>query len=162
MAKVEISPLLKTNHKQKEPPVGLGGWFTIIIIGLILTIVANVAMTPQLLPNLVYYPLYLIVFLSICLINEVMLSAVILFFIYKRNIIFRKLFVIQTCILIVCAFILLFISYLFNVSSGFSITGVLARILWTTYLFRSERVHNTFIGVKSINQTLTENEESLN
>ncbi len=157
MANVEVSPQLKPEHKHKEPPVGLGGWFTFIIIGLIVLIISGVVGLSQMLSYLVYYPVYFIIFLSICIINELFLSAVLLFFIYKRNIIFRKLYVIQTCILIASLLFIFILSFLFSISTDFSILGILARILWTVYLFRSERVHNTFIGFKTISHELADN-----
>lgn len=152
MNQVNISPLIKPNKLPKQSPVGLDGWFTLIIIGLFGTIIVNIITVITLLPldfstvNMFYFSI-----LIICVLNEVGLSSIILLFIFKRNIVFRILFLIQTCILGICFFL---------IPSGSSFIPILARILWTVYLYRSERVKNTFIGLKSINQIMGESEIS--
>ena len=147
---VKISPLIKPDKQPKQPPVGLSGWFSLIVIGLFGTILLDIVTVVPLLPiDLSIVNMFFFVVFLISLLNEVVLSAVILILIFKRSIIFRVLFLIQTCILGACILI---------IQDGSSLIQMLARILWTVYLFRSERVKNTFIGIKSINQVLAETE----
>jgi drug/metabolite transporter (DMT)-like permease len=153
MSKVNISPQIKPGKLPKYTPVGLGGWFTLVIIGLFGTILMDILSMFEVFPidisnvNIFYFVIYLI-----CIVNEVILSVVILALIFLRKIMFRNLYLIQTCVLGACFIVML---------EGSSLVALLARILWTVYLYRSERVKNTFFGIKSINQTLSETENSL-
>ncbi len=159
MNEIKLSPQLKPGKPPKQPPVGLGGWFALIMIGLILSIIADIGGTVKLFQSdLSYMNLFFLLFFIICITNELILSAVILFFIFKRNILFRLLFVIQTCVFAVCYFAYLFLCAFYNIPPDISFMTIFARILWTVYLFRSERVKNTFIGTKSIAQIVRETE----
>lgn len=157
MSKVNISPLLKS-QRQKMPPVGLGGWFAVIIIGLVGTVLFNVIGIFDVIPMIdwPHVQLFRVMLWLICLLNDIVLSLVILWFIHKRNIIFRTLYLIQTC-LILFLFLILLVCYLQAVAPVYTL---LARILWTVYLYRSQRVRNTFLGIKTINDILSKNAQS--
>ena len=159
MNEIKFSPQLKPGKMPNQPPWGLGGWFTLVMIGLVGMIIVGILSVIQVV-QIEYTQInpYFLVLFIICILNEVCLSAVILFFIYKRNILFRLLFVVQTCVLIFCYFSDLYLSLSFGFQTELSLLSVFGRILWTVYLFRSERVKNTFIGMKSIAQLMDETE----
>lgn len=159
MSDIKISSQLKPGKLPKQPPWGLGGWFTLVMIGLVGMIILGIMSVLEVV-QIEYTQInpYFLVLFIICILNEVCLSVAILFFIYKRNILFRLLFIVQTCVLIFCSFVDFYLSLSFGFQAEFSLLSVLGRILWTVYLFRSERVKNTFIGMKSIAQLMEETE----
>ncbi len=159
MNEIKISPQLKPGKLPKQPPWGLGGWFTLVMIGLIGMIIIGIVSVIEVvqIEYIRINPYFLVLFI-ICILNEVCLSAAILFLIYKRNKLFRLLFVVQTCVLIFCCFADSYLSLISGFQTDFSWLSVLSRILWTVYLFRSERVKNTFIGMKSIAELMNETE----
>lgn len=160
MSELKISPQLKSGQMPKQPPVGLGGWFTLIIIGLFAISLSGIVSIFELFSiGFEKADPLLLTFYFFCILNDVALSAFILVFIFKHNIIFRMLFIIQTCVITLCFFIYFYIALAFGFKSELNFISILGRILWTVYLFRSERVKNTFFGIKSINKILENSEE---
>ncbi len=130
---------------------GLGGWMVIVIIGRILTIIMTIK-------DMAAWPFYRILFgnfYAIIIVYDVVvglgLSVAILYFIFQRKIIFRRLFVIQIAITLVIAtatFVLTLI-LLSPEDNGTDmaqlIINILSGVVWIIYLYRSARVKNTFI-----------------
>jgi hypothetical protein len=153
MNETKISPMLIPG-KASGQPIGLGGIFILFIIGLCVDILMNTFVMIDILSyDLTKANLFILTIIFIFLTNEVVMSAFILYFVFRRNIIFRKLYLIQTCIFAVC--------YIFLFSVNMPIFSILMRILWTLYLFRSVQVKNTFIGIKSISETLSDTETTV-
>jgi hypothetical protein len=153
MNETKISPMLIPG-KASGQPIGLGGIFILFIIGLYVDILMNTFVMIDILSyDLTKANLFILTIIFIFLTNEVVMSAFILYFVFRRNIIFRKLYLIQTCIFAVC--------YIFLFSVNMPIFSILMRILWTLYLFRSVQVKNTFIGIKSISETLSDTETTV-
>lgn len=127
---------------------GLGGWMILIIIGRILTIFSYISAISEVTPLLGYSPeadVYLYIMIALCILFGIVLTGLILFFIFKRNIVFRTLMVIQITVSLTITFI---ICVLLNSWAELSIdifTGVIGGAIWITYLYRSVRVKNTFI-----------------
>ena len=138
---------------------GLGGWFVFIIIGRFASIIigintivdwASLYSAREVLGA--YYDI-IIAYAVICVI---LLSAVILYFIFKRNIIFRKLLVIQISISLIFSIALIFITQSVLASLGLDsgsvdydpirlVANFISAGIWFTYLYRSKRVKTTFI-----------------
>lgn len=127
---------------------GLGGWMILVIIGRLLTFFTYGSAIADLTLFLGYSPeadVYIYIMIALCVLFGIVLTGFILFFIFKRNIIFRKLLVIQIAISLGTTFL---ICILFNAWSEFTrdiFTGIVGGAIWITYLYRSVRVKNTFI-----------------
>ncbi len=129
---------------------GISGWMVVVVIGRILTILIgaygniNGLMT---LASLHVSDSFLSAMLFIDLLNTVGLSIVMLILIFRRNILFRTLFVVQLVVLIIETIIIsLYASRAYNVSLDPSdYVGLIGGVIWVIYLFVSKRVKNTFI-----------------
>lgn len=127
---------------------GLGGWMILIIIGRVITILLNIKEIADIVPYLGLNPeadLFFYIIISIDILLGIVLTGAMLFFIFKRNILFRKLMVIQIAVSLAITFI---VCILFNSWAELSIdifTGIVSGAIWITYLYRSVRVKNTFI-----------------
>ena len=135
---------------------GLGGWLVVVIIGRILTILLGVlGITSESaylgysnsIDSLIYLELVIYILVSI------IMSCVILYLMFKRNILFRRLFVIQTITIFLSNIILSL--YVYNL--GYEMSGselaspLFAGVIWIIYLYKSKRVKNTFIYPKLYN-----------
>ena len=130
---------------------GLGGWMAVVIIGRILNIILTIK-------DMAAWPFYRILignFYAIIIVYDVVvglcLSVTILYFIFQRKIIFRRLLVIQIAISIVIAGAT-FVLTLILLSPGDNgsdmaqlIINIISGVVWILYLYRSARVKNTFI-----------------
>lgn len=132
---------------------GIGGWLVLIIIGRFLSIVFGVkgifdfsayaGYDPQL-DVLVYSSIVFDVLITIAL------SGVILFFIFKRNILFRTMIIIQMGICFLYVVILTIYTSSLGVAPdlAYNIVAFIESALWVLYLYKSKRVKNTYIYPK--------------
>ena len=148
--------LEKLTNKIKDTPAdyepslcGLGGWMTVVIIFRLLTVTLALLYIPDYIASLgnsidEYY--FGIINLVAYIPFEVGIHIAILIYIFKRNIMFRKLFVIY----VVVAFLLNFGGALYlyiarDILSLQILFGLFSNALWILYMYKSKRVKNTFI-----------------
>lgn len=147
--------LEKLTRKIKDVPYdydvaleGLGGWMVLFIIGRFLTmlsIISNAIKITDLLGIDKQIDVMLKFALAIAPI-ELILTILITYFIFKRNILFRKLFVIRIAIsLVVTLGITIYGYVIFSVFDYHIITNLIGAAIWISYLYVSKRVKNTFI-----------------
>ncbi len=130
---------------------GLGGWFSLIIIGLILGVARDIYYMITVLqhPDLSGSFLYLALIIESAV--DIAWVGTILFFILKRNIIFRKLFVLRFAVILLVNIILAACidSRFYDLSDwtdfGISLAATMG---WIYYLYSAKRVKNTFIYPK--------------
>ncbi len=130
---------------EEKQPQGFGGWFVLILIGLFASIILGTVQFFQYSEVWQYVDFGLGSLLTIDYLNTIILSIVILIFIFRKDIRFRLMYLIQTCIsvvIIICLFAII------GTADGQMIGSMLGRILWTIYLFKSVRVKNTFVDKK--------------
>jgi hypothetical protein len=141
--------------------IGLGGWFSLVIIGQLLAIASGIYGIFRLFPLLdpllnnsnELYSLIIFMLLAIVLIY-ILLPCAILYFIYKRNIIFRAIFIVR----LIISFVITMSFYVFVETPVYSISFIndfisfALQISWVFYLSQSKRVKNTFIYSKTIKQ----------
>lgn len=125
--------------KMKEP-YGLSGWFVIIILGLFWTIILGINELMNYSDIWKFVDFGYGVFFAISSFNSIFISAIILVSIFKKDIRFRAMFVIQSCVYMLMAFIMCGV---IKVNEQV-IVSIIGRVLWSIYLFKSERVKNTF------------------
>ncbi len=129
---------------------GIGGWLVLVIIGRFLSIIMGIKSIADIskalglepsLDGLLY--LMIIVFAAVYII----LSGVVLYFIFSRKIVFRILFVAQVAADLVLAVV--FNAILANKGYDTSYTGffqtIIGGAIWIAYLYKSKRVKNTYI-----------------
>jgi threonine/homoserine efflux transporter RhtA len=140
------------NHPYDYDPTlnGVGGWLVLVIIGRILTIIVGIRDIVDLSPVIGTVPSldYLWILAIILDITVyIILSIVILVFMFSRKIIFRLLFVIQVAVVFffsLWANITVYnLGYDVDPSGIFS--SVAAGVVWIIYLYKSKRVKNTYI-----------------
>ena len=129
---------------------GISGWMVIVVIGRILTALISGYNDIKLIAMLSANNMTDILFnlmLALDLLNTIGLSAVMLVLIFRRNILFRTLFVIQFALSILEAVIInIHVSAAYGVPADpSSYANFAGGIIWTIYLFVSKRVKNTFI-----------------
>jgi hypothetical protein len=131
--------------------IGIGGWLVLIILGQFLNIILcikNIIDSRSYIGKNAEFGLLFIVAIAVCILS-VVLSAGILFFIFKTNITFRILFVIQGLLNLV--FVIFIASYIdgLGYNNGYLISSIvgslIGNVIWITYVFKSKRVKNTFI-----------------
>ena len=143
----QLKPMKIKPKKHHCAPKGLGGWFTLVIIGQVAMIIMVITTILQdMLPIWVYLDVFLRFWFVFLFINEGVLSGVILGFIFARKMIFRTLFIVQS----IGTFIFGIVHMPF-LDTDF-LPGLIARAFWIVYLFRSERVNNTFSPLTFFNQ----------
>ena len=132
--------------------IGLGGWMTVVIIGRFLTIIMGVIDLMDLMQCFDYLgytnTLDFIVYFGFIydILIVIILSGVILYFIFKRNIIFRVLFVAQTISIMV--FDIAISVYMTNLgveTDSSIVRNIIFGAIWIAYLYKSKRVKNTFL-----------------
>ena len=155
MDDTSISPL----HNEKKPiniPVGIGGWLILIIIGLFGSILLSALDFVHYFDVWKYVDFGFGALFTVTYLNEIAVSALILILIFRRKIFFRKLFLIQTCAYALINLIIIILNG--GDDAVIIFLAMTERALWTVYLFRSERVENTFIGMKSTAELMDETE----
>ena len=142
---------------------GFGGFFIFVIIGRFLTAITSVVLLMHYTSSNRYAQIlgaYYNIIIA-CLIGlSIVMSVVVLFFIFKRNIIFRTLLVIQIAVTSIIDLIgIIVLSHYCNsmgedaifyrpvIRSGVTrfLISVIISVLWIGYLYMSSRVKNTFI-----------------
>jgi hypothetical protein len=148
----QFSPLQPVDYPDDYDPSlnGIRGWMVIIVIGRILTLLYGAYSNINGLMTFVSYHVsdfVLYLMLVIDTLNTVGLSVVMLVLIFKRNILFRTLFVIQFSALIIETIIIgIYVSKVYNAPLDPSdYVGLIGGVVWAIYLFVSKRVKNTFI-----------------
>lgn len=128
---------------------GFGGWMAVFIIGHFLSILAIISGTVQLSDYRGFNEqIDTLINISIVLaIVELILVIIVIYLIFKRNILFRKIFVIRVVVSIAFAVGLeIYIYTLFGtVDSTQILYSIVPAAIWVTYVYRSKRVKNTFI-----------------
>ena len=128
---------------------GIGGWMIIVIIGRFITIVMALVSIPQLMENYGYFSwldTFVNLSLTVLVPIDVVVNIIILVFIFKRNILFRKIFVVYTIfILAVTVAGMIFLKLAFDTAYTQGLTSFIGAAIWITYLYKSKRVRNTFI-----------------
>ena len=77
---------------------------------------------------------------------DVVVNIIILVFIFKRNILFRKIFVIYTAyVLVVVLAGIIFLKLAFDIVNLQKFISFIGAAIWITYLYKSKRVKNTYI-----------------
>ena len=126
--------------------MGLGGWLTLFIISQLGVVVSIVSKLSELLLRLSSLNAFLLAYNFLLIFTHGIFPIVILVFLFKGNMLFRSLYLIQTIILAFCVLALSILSiYSNNLVTYGSLLPLLICILWTIYLYRSERVKNTFL-----------------
>lgn len=123
---------------------GLGGWMVVFIIGHFLGILTIISSLAQL-SNCRGFTEQLDTLVNITIIIaiiELILVIVALYYIFKRNILFRRVFVIRVVIDIISFFVVIMLDKLNSVDI---ISCIVSAVIWITYVYRSKRVKNTFI-----------------
>ncbi len=158
---ISAKPYLPSDY---DPSLnGFGGFFVFVIIGRFLTAITGVVLLMHYTSSDRYAQIlgaYYGIIIA-CLIGlSIVMSVVVLFFISKRNIIFRTLLVIQTAATSVIDLIgIIVIAHYYNsmgddaifyqpvIRSGVThfLISVIISMLWLGYLYMSSRVKNTFI-----------------
>ncbi len=135
---------------------GIGGWLVLVIIGRIISIILGAKDFFDLTKLIGQDPNFegIIIFgivMDITLV--ILLSAVILYFLFKRNILFRNLFVIQVSLgFLFNVFVLVYFSSLgVNLGAASLISPLISGVIWILYLYKSKRVKNTYIYPKIYN-----------
>ena len=139
---------------------GLGGWFVFVIIGRFAAILIGITTIFRYASS---YSLrdvlgaYYDIVIAYSIIWLILLSAVVLYFIFKRNIIFRKLMLIQIAFDLIFAIVSIFILQSILSSLGLDpgsvdygetqlVSSFIGACVWIAYLYRSKRVKTTFIN----------------
>ena len=129
---------------------GINGWLLFVVLGEVLMIVSGIN-------NILRYMRYfgisnradirLAIVFAVIAIVYIAGSMWIVILLYKRKILFRKLFVIQTIIILVFYMLaLIFLDKLSDTGSLIEAANILIRgAIWVTYLYKSKRVRNTYI-----------------
>lgn len=147
--------LEKLTRKIKDVPYdydvaldGLGGWMVLFIIGLCLSLISMTTNAVKAI-NLLGIDKHADIMLKFALVItpiEFILTIIVICFIFKKNILFRKLYVIGVAISLVGAFSATIYGYvMFNVFSYQIISSLIGAAIWISYLYVSKRVKNTFI-----------------
>ena len=141
-----LQNVMPQSANKKLPPVGLGGWLTLFIISQLGVVVSIVSKLGELLFRLSSLNAFLLAYNFLLIFIEGIFPIVILVFLFKGKMLFRSLYLIQTIIFAFCLLALFALSIFDNTYSIIgSLLPLLIRILWTVYLYRSERVKNTFL-----------------
>ena len=128
---------------------GLKGWMVLVIIGRFVAIIAALISIPNMLEYYGYLDwldTFMTLSIAVLVPIDVIASIVILVFIFKENILFRKIFVIYTIYtlaLTLAAMIYLKVAY--DTTYTNPIFTLIGSAIWITYLYKSKRVKNTFI-----------------
>lgn len=138
---------------------GLGGWLIVFIIARFLTIInalIGIVDASDLIGYVPWVDTWLYIAIAVTVIFDIGLSVAILFYIFKRNILFRILFIVQISSTV------LFIA-IFSIALGYYFESILGTIgtaigiaIWTAYVFKSVRVKNTFIFAHMSEEELAE------
>ena len=143
---------------EKEQLYGFGGCFVLIIINLFGNIIISIIDFFDLLNAFSQLNGGLIAIFIAAYLNNIGLSGIIAVYIIKRRILFRKLYLIQTCIsLALCFLLAFFIPLYYDRTIVQMVIAMLIRALLTVYLFRSVRVKNTFV----LSSRKNENEKNM-
>ncbi len=124
--------------------IGIGGWLILVVIGRILSVIIgvyNFANTLVIFNQYNVSDFWSYAITCIEMLNGVGLSFVMLILIFKRNIVFRRLFVIQMSIAILDALLI----GIYTSTYTTLISTIASTVVWTIYFYRSLRVKNTFI-----------------
>lgn len=129
---------------------GIGGWLILFIIGQFASGLSGAISFISIITYLgssdhhnIFLALYIIVGILVVIIG----SIAILYCIFSRNILFRKLFIIQNVSLLLFSFL----SYAYITPFGITYdlsrisSSIISTLIWLTYLYRSKRIRNTFI-----------------
>jgi|GEM_PF-2934337 len=147
--------MIEDSNQQKMPLNGFSGWFIFVIIGLFANIILSANQFTDNFHMWRYIDIGTAALLAATYLNAIVFSLIILAYIFKRSILFRKLYLIQTCIAVVLGVITLF-ALNFNAVIQL-VLGMVSRILWTLYLYRSKRVKETFTPDALDDQNQTDN-----
>lgn len=132
---------------------GIGGWLILFIIGQFATGLYGTVSFISIIPYLgsseqhnAFFTLSVVVGILLVFIG----SIAILYCIFSRNILFRKLFIIQNVSMLV--FLFFFCAYANSFGITYDLSGtsssIISALIWLTYLYRSKRIRNTFIYIK--------------
>ena len=145
-------PMPVPNHPYDYDPTlnGVGGWLVLVIIGRILTIIVGIRDIVDLSPVIGTVPSldYLWILAIILDITVyIILSIVILVFMFSRKIVFRLLFVIQVAVVFIFSlWANIAISSLgYDADPSNIFRSVIVGVVWIIYLYKSKRVKNTYI-----------------
>lgn len=132
---------------------GLGGWMAFVIIGRFLDFIYGIINLADLVTYAgssgdldVYYTVMIVLNVLVIILG----SALILYFIFTRNILFRRIMVIQVIIVLTVSTMssIYFRSLGYSVEMSEMISSLVSATIWVTYLYKSKRVKNTFIYPK--------------
>ena len=132
---------------------GIGGWLILFIIGQFANGLYGTVSFISIIPYLgssEQHNAFFAVSVAVGILVVFIGSIAILYCIFSRNILFRKLFIIQN----VSSLVFMFFSYAYFTSFGFTYdvsgtsSSIISALIWLTYLYRSKRIRNTFIYSK--------------
>lgn len=145
--------LQRSNNTEQHnlEPYGIDGWLILFLIGTILAIIRNIQYLIQMashvdaFANGLRYIYFIAVLVSIIII---VMELAIVILMFQKNILFRTLFIYLVAFnFLLCLALPLLISIIYTEPYEFDIWALLSvaeTAIWIIYLFRSDRVKNTF------------------
>jgi hypothetical protein len=136
---------------------GIGGWLVLVIIGQIIRIILSIkdiTDSVSLFGVLPAFDVILYFGVAVDIIFGIVLPVIILILMFSRNITFRILFVIGVSVIFLFnIFVILYLQALgyniFSEYAGSLIGSIAGGVIWILYLYKSERVKNTYIYPKT-------------
>ena len=132
---------------------GVGGWLILIIIGRVLTFIFSIKDMSECLSAYginATFDFILTVGIILDVTLGIVFSVLVIVFMFKQNIVFRTLFVIQVSVMFV--FNLAVILYVNSLGISYGVPSLVGNIIggliWILYVYNSKRVRNTYIYPK--------------